>query len=120
MVIHQHFLRHTAKVFQAADDALIRVLRIFTVRAPEVEPSRVAQLVHDKMDFTPDTIDLGVQLPPVTLQLLAWLGLEAHRGSFTAAHHSLRLDVVQQNTVSALIPLRLDLPQDHLRIPNIF
>ena len=51
LVVDQHFLRHPAEVFEAADQAFVGVLCIQAVGAPEVKPPRIAQGVDDEIHF---------------------------------------------------------------------
>ena len=69
------------------------------------------------MHLLHSAIHQGAVLRPIVLQLLARCGLEAYRRP-RLAQRPLGPDVIAQNARLPLITLRLDLAQNHCRIPH--
>ena len=82
-------------------------------------PSKSPVVYSDIEGGWPGTGNLDADLAPITLQLLAGLGLKARRRP-AGPQDTLGRDVLAQDGESSVIPFRLDLPQDHDRIPYVF
>src|SRR3972149_803040 len=119
LVIHQHFLGHAAEILETADQALVSVLSVQAVGAPEVEAPRVAQGVDDEIDLGGLASDLGGDLAPIGLQLLARSGFETD-GDPAGPQRPFGLDVAPDESDPTDVTIGLDLPQDHHRIPDVF
>ena len=117
LIVDQHLGRYAAEPLEGPHQALVGVLGIFGVRAPEMEPPGVAQSIDAEIHGRRDAADGRLDRTPVTLQLPTWLCLEAHRRS-TRTQGALRPNVVPQNRGFARLAARLDLPEDHNRIPD--
>jgi hypothetical protein len=117
LVIHQDFRGHPAQVFEAADQALIGVLGVLPLGAPEVKAPGVSQLVDQEVHLGGLTGDPGLDLAPVALQLLARSSLKAHRGS-PWPERSLGSDVLPKDGFATQVAFGLDLAQDHHPIPD--
>jgi hypothetical protein len=118
LIVHQDLGRPPAEPLEAADQALVGMLGILTVGAPEVEPPREAQRVHDDVHRGVGAGDPGALLGPITRQLSAGGGLESH-GRPPHPQGPLRADIVPQDRELAGIALRLQLPEDHHRVPDV-
>ena len=59
LVIQQPFLGYTSEILQTANDPFINVFTIQAVRAPEVKPPRISQLIHDEPYFRGFPTDNG-------------------------------------------------------------
>ena len=119
LVVDQDFPGHPAEVLQAADQALIGVLGVLSVGAPEVKAPGVTELVDQEVHLGASPGDLGDRLAPVALQLPGGTGLEAHRGS-PRPQRSLGGEVLPQHGDTALIAFALELAQDDHRVPHLF
>lgn len=118
LVVHQHFGGDACKPLNAADQSVIGVLGVLTVRAPEVESPREAQRVHNEVDSGFGPGNLRPLFGPIALQLVAGRRFKAHRRP-THPQGAFRSDVVPQNRESPRVPLGLELPKDHHRIPDV-
>ena len=117
LVIDQHFGRDPVEPLEAPDQALIGMLGILTRRAPEVEPARVVQRVHEEVDDRRLAADDRLDLAPVALQLLARRRLKPDGGP-AGSQRPFRADVVAQDRQAAPITLHLELPEDHHPVPH--
>ena len=79
VIIHEHLPGHTAEVLEGPDDPLIGMLRILTIRAPEVKPPRKAQGVDAEVNFLKLAPHPGDGLAPVALHLTTGFRLETDR-----------------------------------------
>lgn len=82
LIVDQHGFHAAAEVTEGPHQGLVGVLRILARRRKGVEATRVTQRVHGEVDFAAFTGHLRFDFSPVMLQLVTWLGFEAH-GLFT-------------------------------------
>src|SRR5262245_5904583 len=118
LIVDENFGGRAAEPLEGAHERLIGMLGILAVRPPEVEAARVAERAHREVHRDGLSRNDGGLDRPVRLQLSARLGLEAHRRSAAGAQRSLGPDVVPENRDAARVALRLQLPQDHHRVPH--
>lgn len=94
------------------------MLGVLTVRAPKVESPREAQRVDDEVDSGLGPGNLRTVFGPIALQLVARRRFKSHRRP-THTQGAFRSDVVPQNREPPRIPLGLEFPKDHDRIPDV-
>ena len=84
-----------------------------------METARITQGVDDKAHFRLDRRHLNHDLTPVGLQLTTGGRSKPDRG-FALPLDTLGPDAVMYNRAPAILAVRLDLTQNHHRIPYIF
>ena len=99
---------YSTEPFKLPDQRLVGVLGGHPRRGQGVEPAGIAECVHRNENLLPDVGNLGVDLAPVRLQLLAGRRLESHRG-LRRARRPFGCDVRPQHRGTADIAQSLDL-----------
>ena len=117
LIVAEHLLGDAAEAGAAANPPLVGVLGVLAVGGPGVKAAGESELVDDEVDGGGLAGDGGLDLAPVTLELLAGVGFEADGGT-AGAQGTLGGNVVAQDGDAAVVALAFALAEDDNGIPD--
>lgn len=117
LVVDEHFLRDAAEGDEAANETVAGMLGVLVGGDPGVKAAGVGELVDNDVDGRGLASDGGCDLPPVTLELLVRVGLEAD-GRTARAQDTPGSDGVAQDGDAAVVTLAFERAEDDNGIPN--